>query len=49
MGALQIRLHSGSQPEKLARFRELRDEIDAKIRGWLLEQGILPDKGVVSG
>jgi len=40
---------AGSEPAKLAGFRELRDQIDAKIRGWLLEQGISPDKGVVSG
>lgn len=39
----------GSEQAKLARFREIRDQIDAKIRGRLLEQGISPDKGVVSG
>jgi arsenate reductase len=27
----------GSQGEKLAKFREIRDEIDNKIRGWMLE------------
>jgi arsenate reductase len=28
-----------SEEEKLAKFREVRDLIEAKIRGWLAEQG----------
>jgi arsenate reductase (thioredoxin) len=30
----------GSQDEKLAKFREIRDQIDAKIRQWLQERKI---------
>jgi|UniRef100_A0A7C4KKW3 arsenate reductase len=30
----------GSDAEKLARFRAVRDEMDRKIRAWLAEQGI---------
>lgn len=29
----------GSEEEKLAKFREVRDLIEAKIRGWLAEHG----------
>jgi arsenate reductase (thioredoxin) len=30
----------GSEEEKLAKFREVRDQIDAKIKEWLKERGI---------
>lgn len=30
----------GTQEEKLAKFRQVRDQIDLKIRSWLSEQGI---------
>jgi|SRR3972149_6313212 len=30
----------GSDTEKLAKFRQARDQIDARIRAWLAEQGI---------
>jgi len=30
----------GTDEEKLAKFREIRDQIDRKIRGWLEEQSI---------
>jgi len=30
----------GDQEEKLAKFREVRDQIDLKIRSWLGDQGI---------
>jgi arsenate reductase len=30
----------GNQEEKLAKFRQVRDQIDLKIRSWLGEQGI---------
>jgi arsenate reductase (thioredoxin) len=29
----------GSEAEKLAKFREIRDQIDHKVRGWIAEQG----------
>ena len=29
----------GSEEEKLAIFRQVRDEIAARLRGWLAEQG----------
>ncbi len=32
----------GSEKEMLARFREVRDRIDLKIRDWLGQQGIKP-------
>ena len=31
----------GTQEEKLAKFREVRDQINLKIRSWLVEQGII--------
>jgi arsenate reductase (thioredoxin) len=31
---------AGSADEKLAKFREVRDQIDAKIKEWLKERGI---------
>jgi len=33
---------AGSDAEKLAKFRQVRDEIAIKIRAWLKEQGITP-------
>ena len=30
----------GSDEEKLAKFREVRDQIDQRIRSWLAEQGL---------
>ena len=33
---------AGTDNEKLARFRFIRDQIDLKVRGWLGEQGIKP-------
>ena len=38
----------GSEPEKLAKFREVRDQIDQRLRSWLLEQGILPASPVAA-
>ena len=32
----------GTDDEKLAKFREVRDLIDQRIRAWLREQGIQP-------
>ena len=32
----------GTDEEKLAKFREVRDLIDQRIQSWLREQGILP-------
>lgn len=29
----------GSDDEKLAKFREVRDQIEQKVRGWIAEQG----------
>jgi arsenate reductase (thioredoxin) len=49
-----IRLHwpfddpaasTGPDDEKLAKFRELRDQIAARIQSWLVEQGITPAPG----
>lgn len=31
---------AGSEEEKLAKFREVRDQIDQKIRAWLAEENI---------
>jgi len=31
----------GTEEEKLAKFREIRDQIDSKIKDWLKERGIL--------
>jgi arsenate reductase len=31
---------SGSQEEQLAKFREVRDQIEAKIKSWLKERGV---------
>ena len=38
----------GSEPEKLAKFREVRDQIDQRLRSWLLEQGIQPASPVAA-
>jgi len=32
----------GSEADRLAKFREVRGQIEAKLRGWLEEQGIRP-------
>jgi arsenate reductase len=32
----------GTDDEKLAKFREVRDQIDQRIRAWLIEQRITP-------
>ncbi len=32
----------GTDEEKLAKFREVRDRIDQRLRAWLSEQGIQP-------
>jgi len=32
----------GTPEETLAKFREVRDQIDAQLRGWIAEQGIGP-------
>jgi arsenate reductase len=32
----------GTDDEKLAKFREVRDQIDQRIRAWLIEQHITP-------
>jgi arsenate reductase len=31
---------AGSEEETLAKFREVRDQIEARIRGWLAEVGV---------
>jgi len=33
----------GTEEEKLGKFREVRDQIDERIRAWLAEQGASPD------
>lgn len=33
----------GSEEEKLAKFREIRDEIDSKIQDWLKSRNISPE------
>ena len=38
----------GSAPEKLAKFREVRDQIDQRLRSWLIEQGIQPANPVAA-
>lgn len=52
-----IRLHwsfedpahfKGSDEEKIAKFREVRDQIDARIRAWLAEQGITVSEGATT-
>jgi arsenate reductase len=49
-----IRLHwpfddpaavTGPDDEKLAKFREVRDQVAARIQSWLVEQGITPGSG----
>jgi len=37
----------GADEDKLAKFREVRDQIDERIRSWLAEQG-LPAKAMTS-
>jgi len=32
--------YQGSETEQLAKFREIRDQIDARIRAWLRDQGL---------
>jgi arsenate reductase len=36
-------LFKGSDEEKLGKFRAIRDQINAKIREWLVDQGIMTD------
>jgi arsenate reductase len=36
----------GTDEEKLAKFRQVRDQIDELIRGWLLEHGVSVDKSL---
>lgn len=36
-------LTEGSEEEKLAKFRDARDQIDAKMKAWLKERGIKND------
>ena len=38
----------GTEKEKLAQFRAVRDQIDLKVRAWLGEQGIRPASLVMS-
>jgi len=38
----------GADEDKLAKFREVRDQIDERIRSWLAEQG-LPAKAMTYG
>ncbi len=33
----------GSEEETLAKFRQVRDAIADRLRGWLAEQGVLPE------
>ena len=33
----------GTEEEKLAKFREIRDKINEKIKAWLKERGITPN------
>ncbi len=33
----------GTDEEKLRKFREVRDQIDERIRAWLVEQGVFPE------
>ena len=40
---------SGAEVKRLRKFREVRDHIDARIRVWLIEQGILPMESPQSG
>jgi arsenate reductase len=35
----------GTEEEKLAKFREVRDQIDARPRAWLVEEGYLSSSG----
>jgi arsenate reductase len=39
----------GRPEERLAKFREIRDEIDERIRGWLAAQGIALDANLETG
>jgi arsenate reductase len=36
----------GTLEEKLAKFREIRDQIDERVRSWLVEMGIKPVTGL---
>jgi arsenate reductase len=38
----------GTDEEKLARFREVRDQIETQVCGWLMDQGIPVEKREVS-
>ena len=33
---------TGQEEETLTKFREVRDQIEGRIRGWLSEQGVFP-------
>jgi arsenate reductase len=36
----------GKQEDKLAKFREIRDQIDERVCSWLMEIGIMPATGL---
>ena len=35
----------GSEEERLAKFREVRDQIERKVKDWAAEQEVTPDAG----
>jgi arsenate reductase (thioredoxin) len=39
----------GTPAQKVAKFREVRDRLDQKIRLWLSQQGIQPSRKVMQG
>jgi arsenate reductase (thioredoxin) len=52
---MEMRLHwsfedpaafEGKQEDKLAKFREIRDQIDERVRSWLMEMGIMHATGL---
>jgi arsenate reductase len=39
----------GTEEEKLAKFREVRDLIDARVRGWVMEEGFSTSPAIGQG
>ena len=39
----------GSDEERLATFREVRDYVEARVRGWLVERRYRPGRYLASG
>jgi hypothetical protein len=43
-GPSKTRSFEGTEDEKLAKFREIRDQIEGRVQAWLEEQEVTPQK-----